>query len=88
MNKKYSSEELLKLLLEAIDYSFLKTDGTYDKSLTYPVIDKVNFIKTHMNSETLIRKAAEYLYMNLPSDMSEEDKQWWVNDFVEYMTTE
>lgn len=35
----------IELLIEAIDYSFLKTDGTYDKSLTYPVIDKVKFVK-------------------------------------------
>lgn len=35
----------LELLLEAIDYSFLKTDGTYDESLTMPVIDKVKWIK-------------------------------------------
>lgn len=35
----------LELLLEAIDYSFLKTDGTYDEALTYPVIDKVKYIK-------------------------------------------
>ena len=37
--------KLLDLLLDAIDYSFLQTDGTYDKSLTYPVIDQVNYIK-------------------------------------------
>ena len=35
----------LELLLEAIDYSFLKTDGTYDESLTMPVSDKVQWIK-------------------------------------------
>ncbi len=38
-------EILLADLLDAIDYSFLRTDGTYDKSLTYPVIDEVNYIK-------------------------------------------
>lgn len=37
--------KLLDLLLDAIDYSFLQIDGNYDKSLTYPVIDKVNYIK-------------------------------------------
>ena len=35
----------LEQLLEAIDYSFLKTDGTYDEALTYHVIDKVKYIK-------------------------------------------
>lgn len=38
-------QKCLKDLLDAIDYSFLKIDGTYDRELTYPVIDKVNFIK-------------------------------------------
>lgn len=37
--------KLLDDLLDAIDYSFLQTDGTYDKALTHPVIDKVNYIK-------------------------------------------
>ena len=37
------------MLIESIDYSFLKTDGTYDRSLTYPVIDKVNYIKKKLN---------------------------------------
>lgn len=40
-----------------------------------------------MTQEELIKKAAEYLYFNLPNTMTEEDKQWWVNDFVEYMQT-
>lgn len=38
----------LKMLLDVIDYSFLQTDGSYDKSLTYPVIDKVLFIKKNI----------------------------------------
>ena len=37
-----------------------------------------------MTPEELIKKAAEYLYLNL-SNMTEEDKQGWVNDFIEYM---
>lgn len=39
------TKELLKMLLEAIDYSFAQTDGKYDLTLTYPVIDKVKYIK-------------------------------------------
>ena len=39
------TKELLNMLLEAIDYSFAQTDGTYDLTLTYPVIDKVKYIK-------------------------------------------
>ena len=39
------TKELLKMLLEAIDYSFAETGGTYDLTLTYPVIDKVKCIK-------------------------------------------
>ena len=38
-----------------------------------------------MTEEEIIKKAAEYLYMNLPNTMSDDDKKWWVNDFVEYM---
>lgn len=37
--------KLLDNLLDAIDYSFLQTDGEYDKALTHPVIDTVNYIK-------------------------------------------
>ena len=48
--KDLSDRDILNLLLEAIDYSFLQTDGTYDKALTYPVIDKVRFIKKVLNS--------------------------------------
>ena len=38
-----------------------------------------------MTQEELIKKAAEYLYFNLPDTMTKEDKLWWVNDFIEYM---
>ena len=48
--KDFSDRDMLNLLIEAIDYSFLRTDGTYDKALTYPVIDKVRFIKKALNS--------------------------------------
>ena len=41
---------LLSLLIEAIDYSFLKTDGTYDGDLSYPVIDKVCYVKKQLKS--------------------------------------
>lgn len=47
--KGFSDRDMLNLLLEAIDYSFLRTDGTYNKALTYPVIDKVRFIKKVLN---------------------------------------
>ena len=45
MEQKKTDTELLDMLLGAIDYSFLKTDGTYDLSLTYPVIDKIHYIE-------------------------------------------
>lgn len=53
MNKKqkHTDRELLEMLVEAIDYSFLKTNGEYDKSLTYPVIDKVRYIKKQIGTE-------------------------------------
>ena len=50
----------LELLLEAIDYSFLKTDGTYDEGLTYPVIDKVKYIKGLIDDSN--RKKAEQAF--------------------------
>lgn len=42
--------KLLDMLLEAIDYSFLQTDGSYDKTLTYPVIDKIQYIKEQVKN--------------------------------------
>lgn len=45
MTNMETNKTPLEQLLEAIDYSFLKTDGTYDEALTYPVIDKVKYIK-------------------------------------------
>ena len=38
-----------------------------------------------MTKDELIAAAASYLYLNLPPDMDEDEKQWWVNDFTEYM---
>lgn len=46
-----TDKEMLMSLIQAIDYSFLKTDGSYDKSLTYPVIDKVKWIKRNFAIE-------------------------------------
>ena len=40
--------EILKLLIEEIDYSFMQTDGNYNKALTYPVIDKVLWAKKQL----------------------------------------
>jgi hypothetical protein len=46
-----TDKEKLEMLIEAIDYSFLNIKGEYDKSLSYPVIDKVRFIKKSMQEE-------------------------------------
>ena len=41
-----SDRELLIMLIEAIDYSFWNPiDRKYNMELTWPVIDKVNYIK-------------------------------------------
>ena len=41
-----TDRELLDMLLEAIDYSFWNpTERKYNLDLTYPVIDKVKYIK-------------------------------------------
>ena len=39
-----------------------------------------------MTQEELIKKSAEWLYLNL--NLPETEKQWWVNDFVDYMANE
>ena len=39
---------MLQILIQAIDYSFLQVNGEYSKDLTYPVIDKVKFIKKQL----------------------------------------
>ena len=39
-----------------------------------------------MTQEELIKKAAEWLYLNL--NLPEEEKQWWINDLVEYIMNE
>lgn len=44
-------DKLLGMLLEAIDYCFLQSNGDYDKSLTYPVIDKVKYIKDKLKNK-------------------------------------
>lgn len=41
--------------------------------------------------EQLIEKAAMWIYLNLSGpdlDMTEEEKQWWVDDFIDYMNNE
>ena len=41
-----TDKDKLKLLIDAIDYSFWNpVDKDYNKELTYPVIDKVKYIK-------------------------------------------
>ena len=45
-----NTDKLLGMLLEAIDYSFLQMDGSYDKTLTYPVIDKIQYIKEQVKN--------------------------------------
>lgn len=49
--KTTTDREMLISLIQSIDYSFLQTDGFYDKGLTYPVIDKVNWIKRRLALE-------------------------------------
>lgn len=57
-----NTDKLLGMLLEAIDYSFLQTNGDYEKSLTYPVIDKIRYIKEKLKN----KKVKE---MDLDSDI-------------------
>lgn len=69
MEEKYSARELLDMLLEAIDYSFLKTDGSYDKSLTYPVIDKVRYIKDSLIEKDTTTPEEERMLLDLNSTL-------------------
>ena len=46
-----NTDELLNMLIDTIDYSFLQSNGDYDKSLTYPVIDKVKHIKKKLKNK-------------------------------------
>lgn len=51
--------EMLNKLLDAIDYSFMAPNGEYDKSLTYPVIDKVRWIKRRLYEDRITEEAEE-----------------------------
>ena len=53
-NDDFDYKKMLNMLLDAIDYSFLKTDGSYDNALTYVVMDKVNFIKKQLSNLKII----------------------------------
>jgi hypothetical protein len=63
-----NTDKLLNMLLEAIDYSFLQTDGSYDKTLTYPVIDKIQYIKEQV-------KDVEVKEVNLEKEINS-----WIED--------
>ena len=73
------TEKLLGMLLEAIDYSFLQTDGSYDKTLTYPVIDKVQYIKEQVKNMKvkevdLEKEYLEEIYSHLDSIKDTADR--------------
>lgn len=47
-----TDKEKLNMLIEAIDYSFWNpTEKDYNRELTYPVIDKVKFVKRMLQQE-------------------------------------
>ena len=55
-----NTDKLLEMLLDAIDYSFLQNDGSYDKTLTYPVIDKIQYIRKQLkNNEPICEDLEE-----------------------------
>ena len=50
-----TDKEKLNLLIEAIDYSFWDPIyEKYDVSLTYPVIDKIKYIKRIIREENVV----------------------------------
>lgn len=54
--KDVDYKKLLDLLIEAIDYSFMRPDGDYNLELTYPVIDKVKYIKKSLHTNDVFFK--------------------------------
>lgn len=71
-----TDRELLVMLLEAIDYSFWNpTEKKYNLDLTYPVIDKVKYIKRVMQENSVWHKSSEepevgrYIVMHYNSSM-------------------
>jgi hypothetical protein len=73
-----TDEEKIKMLIEAIDYSFLNTQGEYDKELTYPVIDKVKFIKKSMQEEPASEDFEQAIDSYLATYFGgEKEKQNW-----------
>ena len=53
MKSKMNEKKLLKLLMEAIDYAYLQTDGTYSRNLAYVVSDKMHFIKDQLYAKRI-----------------------------------
>ena len=77
-----TDKEKLEMLIEAIDHSFLNTQGEYDKGLTYPVIDKVKFIKKSMQddpaSADLEAEIEKYMDKHLVGNSSHrKDYEMW-----------
>ena len=51
-----TDKEKLNMLLEAIDYSFWNpAENDYNRELTYPVIDKVKFVKRMLQQDQQAR---------------------------------
>lgn len=71
-----NTDRLLGMLLEAIDYSFLQIDGSYDKTLTYPVIDKVQYIKEQVKNMEVKEVDLEKYYHEFLQ------KEWFGNSHV------
>lgn len=58
-----TDKEKLNMLLEAIDYSFWNpTEKDYNRELTYPVIDKVKFVKRMLQEEPVSKDLEEASY--------------------------
>ena len=75
-----NTDKLLGMLLDAIDYSFLQSNGDYDKSLTYPVIDKVRYIKEKLKNKEVKEVDLEKEIELIKGDYEQVDVAW-NNDF-------
>ena len=85
--RKMNTDKLLGMLLEAIDYSFLQMDGSYDKTLTYPVIDKIQYIKEQVKNmevkEVDLEKEIDDYFEDNPQEYFRDDYLNFAKHFFE-----
>ena len=79
-----NTDKLLGMLLEAIDYSFLQSNGDYDKSLTYPVIDKVKYIKEKLKNIEVKEVDLEEEFESFLDNIEGVPRMWHSDEQIEW----